>query len=73
MFLLPNSEPRVELKDPGFDLNWLAVAFQKAIALPDDVKRFSVEMLLPFDVHTMKGEFAIHTSEILEGIQSSRR
>lgn len=63
---------RAKLKDPYFDFYWRAVAFQEAIALPDDIKRFPVEMLLPFDVQTMKGQFAIHTSEILEHIQSSQ-
>ncbi len=44
-------------KDPGFDLYWFAVALNRAATFPDEVERWPVEMLVPFDALALKRKF----------------
>ncbi len=45
-------------KDPGFDLYWLAVALNRAEQFPDDMDRWPVKMLQPFEPAQLKQAFA---------------
>ena len=44
-------------KDSGFDLYWFAVALQRAAELPDEVDRWPVKVLVPFDPLRLKRRF----------------
>ena len=44
-------------KDPGFDLYWLAIALEKTITFPDDIKRWPVEMILQIDIKELQKTF----------------
>ncbi|MCR4406294.1 MAG: nucleotidyl transferase AbiEii/AbiGii toxin family protein [Anaerolineae bacterium] len=44
-------------KDPGFDLYWFAVALNKAATFPDELERWPVKMLIPFEPVALKREF----------------
>ena len=49
--------PLAAQKDPGFDLYWFAVALNRASEFPDEVERWPVKMLIPFDPLRLKDEF----------------
>ena len=49
--------PLAAQKDPGFDLYWFAVALNRAAEFPDEVERWPVNMLIPFDPLRLKDEF----------------
>lgn len=44
-------------KDLGFDLYWFAVALNRAEEFPDELERWPIKMLLPFDPIELKQEF----------------
>jgi Nucleotidyl transferase AbiEii toxin, Type IV TA system len=46
-------------KDPGFDLYWFAIALNRCEAFPDEIERWPVRMLKPFDPLVLK-KFFIH-------------
>ncbi len=60
-----------EVKDPGFDLYWLAVAFGKARDLPDDITRWPVEMIKEVDARQLKEQFSGLAGEIMARIRVS--
>lgn len=50
-------EPLLELasqKDPGFDNYWFALALNRCENFPDELERWPVKMLQPFDPPTLK-------------------
>jgi hypothetical protein len=61
---------RAARKDPGFDLYWLAVGFEKATALPDDIMRYPLEMILPLDAAEMK---KLYTDLALDAMKRIRK
>jgi len=44
-------------KDPGFDLYWFAVALNRAAGFPDELERWPVQMLQPFEPRALKAQF----------------
>ena len=44
-------------KDPGFDLYWFAVALNRAADFPDELERWPVRMLQPFEPGRLKAQF----------------
>lgn len=44
-------------KDQGFDLYWFAVALNRAASFPDELDRWPVRMLQPFDPRLLKAQF----------------
>ncbi|AEH44105.1 Domain of unknown function DUF1814 [Thermodesulfatator indicus DSM 15286] len=44
-------------KDAGFDAYWFAVALQRAQNFPDDLEKWPVKMLIPFDPKDLKTQF----------------
>lgn len=44
-------------KDPGFDLYWFAVALNRAAEFPDELERWPVRMLQPFQPRELKAQF----------------
>lgn len=44
-------------KDPGFDFYWFAVALNRATTFPDEIERWPLQMVLPFDPQELKREF----------------
>ena len=44
-------------KDPGFDLYWFAVALSRAADFPDELARWPVRMLVPFEPRDLKAQF----------------
>ncbi len=59
------------VKDPGFDLYWLAVAFERARELPDDISRWPVEMIREVDPRQLKEQFLSLAEEIMARIRAS--
>jgi len=59
-------------KDPGFDLYWLAVAFEKTLDFPDDIKRWPVEMLKDIDVSEVKSDFSRLAEEMLDKLSDKK-
>lgn len=41
-------------KDPGFDLYWFAIALKRCENFPDELERWPVKMLQPFDPRMLK-------------------
>jgi hypothetical protein len=74
LFFILRQEPLDDLlalaaqKDPGFDLYWFAVALNRARDLPDELERWPVKMLLPFDPVHLKQEFQGLALEIMSRI-----
>lgn len=58
-------------KDPGFDRYWFAVALNRAQYFPDELERWPVRMLKPFDPRQLKAAFrdlALRTmDEVMRG------
>jgi hypothetical protein len=44
-------------KDPGFDLYFFAIALNRCESFPDEIERWPVKMLQPFDPRALKGKF----------------
>jgi hypothetical protein len=61
-FILQNEtvEPLLEQaaqKDPGFDLYWFAVSLNRCENFPDEIERWPVKMLKPFEPPVLKATF----------------
>ncbi len=52
-------------KDPGFDLYWFSVALNRAVDFPDELARWPVKMLIPFDPSDLKRDFRKISLEIM--------
>jgi len=44
-------------KDPGFDIYWLTIALNKSANFPDQLDRWPVKVLIPFDPVELKDNF----------------
>jgi hypothetical protein len=44
-------------KDPGFDLYFFAIALNRCENFPDEIERWPVKMLQPFEPHVLKKRF----------------
>ncbi len=55
-------------KDTGFDRYWFAVALQKAETFPDELSRWPVEMLQPFDPKDLKARFLTLARDIMNSL-----
>jgi hypothetical protein len=54
---LADLSPLAAQKDPGFDIYWFAVALNKAQQFPDELERWPVKMVSPFDPVDLKRSF----------------
>jgi hypothetical protein len=59
-------------KDPGFDLYWLAIAFEKAREFPDRIDQWPVDMLVDIDARELKTKFLSLTQEIMDKIKKPK-
>ncbi len=55
-------------KDTGFDLYWFAIALQRVESFPDELEKWPVKMLIPFDPKALKKQFKEFALEILDKI-----
>ena len=53
-------------KDPGFDRYWFAVALNRAETFPDELDRWPVKMLRPFDPADLKSRFSRWARSLME-------
>lgn len=58
-------------KDPGFDLYWFAVALGRAADLPNELARWPVQMLQPFEPVVLKTQFQELAIQLMAKITSS--
>lgn len=56
-------------KDPGFDLYWFAIALNRAADFPDELEKWAVKMLVPFEPATMKRSFQALAVEIMQRVR----
>ncbi len=79
LFFILEEEDLLELtrlaakKDPGFDLYWLARAFEKTQEFPEELDRWPVEMLHPFEPTELKARFERLAVEALKCAQELKR
>ena len=59
-------------KDSGFDIYWLALAFQKVKEFPDEIDSWPVEMLLEIDIRELKNKFSHLALEIMKKLEGSK-
>jgi hypothetical protein len=59
-------------KDPGFDLYWFAVALNRAADFPDELERWPVRMLRPFEPPHLKGQFRELAVQLMTKVTSSK-
>jgi hypothetical protein len=59
-------------KDPGFDLYWFAVALNRAGEFPDELSRWPVQMIEPFDPPQLKAQFRDLAEQIMEGLTADK-
>ncbi|MDZ7262576.1 MAG: nucleotidyl transferase AbiEii/AbiGii toxin family protein [candidate division KSB1 bacterium] len=59
-------------KDPGFDLYWLAVAFEKVRDFPDEIEQWPVDMLVEVNARELKSKFLTLAAEIMDKIKGIR-
>ena len=55
-------------KDSGFDPYWFAVALQHVESFPDELEKWPVKMLIPFDPKLLKKQFKEIAIKILDRI-----
>jgi hypothetical protein len=53
-------------KDPGFDLYWFAIALNRCQSFPDELERWPVKMLKPFEPAALKKSFQALALEIMD-------
>ncbi|MEW5940193.1 MAG: nucleotidyl transferase AbiEii/AbiGii toxin family protein [Chloroflexota bacterium] len=74
-FILQKESPEILLeqaaqKDPGFDLYWFAIALNRAEKFPDELERWPVKMLQPFDPRRLKQTLLDWAIELMNKITS---
>jgi hypothetical protein len=69
LWKLSESAPK---KDPGFDLYWLAAAFEKVRDFPDEIGQWPVDMLVEVNVRELKDEFLGLAREIMDKIKETK-
>jgi len=75
-FILQRESPEKLLslasrKDPGFDMYWFAVALNKAENFPDELDRWPVKMLEPFQPQELKRRFRDLALDLMERLTHS--
>jgi hypothetical protein len=55
-------------KDPGFDLYWFAIALNRCENFPDELGRWPVKMLIPFEPRTLKRDFKKIAVQLMENL-----
>ena len=76
LYFLTRNEPVQPLfdlaaeKDPGFDRYWMAVALNRVINFPDEIERWPVKMLVPFDPVQLKTNFQRLAMELMKDFSS---
>jgi len=73
-FIFKNDHPRTLMrqaaeKDPGFDRYWFAVALNQVEDFPDEILRWPVKMITPFDPGEIKTLFKQPALEIMREIE----
>lgn len=58
-------------KDTGFDLYWFAVALNRVSTFPDEIERWPVQMVLPFEPRDLKREFQSLALELMSQVTGS--
>ena len=53
-------------KDPGFDLYWFALALNRCENFPDELERWPVKMIQPFDPRKLKLTFLDWAMELMD-------
>lgn len=56
-------------KDPGFDLYWFAIALNRCEAFPDEIERWPIKMLKPFEPVVLKKTLLDLALKIMEDIK----
>ena len=59
-------------KDSGFDPYWFAIALQHAESFPDELEKWPVKMLIPFDPKLLKKQFKEFALKILDKIAGGK-
>ncbi len=70
-FILQNAPVELLLKqaaqkDPGFDLYWFAVALNRSESFPDELERWPVKMLKPFEPAALKKTFLDWAMQLMD-------
>jgi hypothetical protein len=55
-------------KDPGFDRDWFSVALNRSASFPDEIERWPVKMLVPFEPVKAKSDFKQLAIKIIEAL-----
>ncbi len=55
-------------KDTGFDLYWFAVSLQKAESFPDELERWPVQMIKPFNPKELKESFLSLSQQLMDSL-----
>jgi hypothetical protein len=55
-------------KDPGFDLYWFAVALNRVEGFPDELARWPVQMLVPFEPRALKAQFHALALQLMDRV-----
>ena len=63
---LPPLLEQAAQKDPGFDLYWFAVSLNRAAEFPDELEKWPVNMLIPFEPATIKRDFQVFAMDIMQ-------
>ena len=72
LFFILHSEPVEPLleqaaqKDPGFDVYWFAVALNRSESFPDELERWPVKMLKPFEPPVLKKTFLDWAMQLMD-------
>jgi len=73
LFFIMQNEPveplleQAKEKDPGFDLYWFAVALNRCENFPDEIERWPVKMLKPFEPPVLKKTFLDWAMKLMDG------
>lgn len=55
--IIDNLLPLAIQKDPGFDRYWFSIALNRSAGFPDELERWPVKMVIPFDPVRLKADF----------------
>ncbi len=56
-------------KDPGFDLYWFAIALNRCANFPDEIERWPVKMLIPFEPPKLKANFSTLAIQLMDQLK----
>ena len=78
LFFILRTEPIENLikmakqKDPGFDLYWFGIALKEVDAFPDEIGKWSVDMLIEVNARELKSKLLSLAREIMDKIKGAR-